>query len=190
LWIKRFVRDHLRYIDELQCYAARFVSFLRSRSRSFGNANGEFYTMHIRRGDFQYKDTRIESSEILENIKDVIPEGSVLYIATDEKARSFFKDFSPKYRVYFLDSNPEATKGLNTNYFGMFDQLVASRGKVFVGTFYSTFTGYINRMRGYHSQKDRLPGYEMGQIESYYYVPKHAKMVVKDYHSVKPVSTL
>ena len=54
-WIKRFVRDHLRYIDELQCAAARYVEFLRFKSRTFGNVDGDFYTMHIRRGDFQYK---------------------------------------------------------------------------------------------------------------------------------------
>lgn len=43
-------------------------------------------------------------------------------------------------------------KGVNPNFFGMIDQRVASRGRVFVGTYTSTFSGYIIRMRGYHSQ--------------------------------------
>ena len=68
----------------------------------------------------------------------------------------------------------------------MLEQLIASRGKVFVGTFYSTFTGYINRVRGYHSQKDKAPGYEKGEIDSYYYVPKQTKYAVKEYRSVAP----
>ena len=33
---------------------------------------------------------------------------------------------------------------------GMIDTIVASRGRIFVGTYFSTFSGYINRMRGYH----------------------------------------
>jgi hypothetical protein len=32
LWLKRFVRDHLRYVDEIQCAAARIVASLRRES--------------------------------------------------------------------------------------------------------------------------------------------------------------
>ena len=32
----------------------------------------------------------------------------------------------------------------------MIDTIVASRSRAFAGTWFSTFTGYINRMRGYH----------------------------------------
>jgi GDP-fucose protein O-fucosyltransferase len=32
LWLKRFVRDHLRYVDEIQCAAARIVASLRHES--------------------------------------------------------------------------------------------------------------------------------------------------------------
>ena len=137
-------------------------------------------------GDFQYKDTRISAKEIFENVKDVIPINSTLYIATDEKLRSFFDIFAEHYRVYYLDSNPPLVKGLNPNYYGMLEQLITSRAKVFVGTYYSTFTGYINRLRGYHSQKDRAPGYEKGEIESYYYVPIGLKHSMKKYNSVQP----
>jgi hypothetical protein len=80
----------------------------------------------------------------------------------------------------------------------MIDQLVASRGKIFFGCFFSTFTGYINRIRyvqridsvidmyksalsdlscvsiccirsGYHSVKDKLPGYKSGELPTTYY---------------------
>jgi hypothetical protein len=44
--------------------------------------------------------------------------------------------------------------------------------------------GYINRMRGYHSQKDRLLGWEIGQINSYYYLPEY-KYEMRSYMSIK-----
>ncbi|CAB9523678.1 GDP-fucose protein O-fucosyltransferase [Seminavis robusta] len=185
-WTKRFVRDHLRYVDQIQCAAARWIDFLHMKARQFGEPNGNFYTMHIRRGDFQYKDTRIEADVIFESIRDVIPVNATLYIATDEKDRSFFKIFHKNYRVYFLDSNPPLAEGLNTNFYGMLDQLIASKGHVFAGTYYSTFTGYINRMRGYRSQTDKLTGYQRGEIDSYYYVPMNAKFAVKEYRPPHP----
>lgn len=67
----------------------------------------------------------------------------------------------------------------SANYFGMIDQLVASRGKIFFGCWFSTFTGYINRIRGYHSVKDKLPGYKSGELPTTYYyatIPKKFEM--------------
>ena len=40
--------------------------------------------------------------------------------------------------------------------------LVASKSEVFFGTYYSTFSGYINRLRGYHAVKNKLEGFENG----------------------------
>lgn len=67
----------------------------------------------------------------------------------------------------------------------MLDQLIASRGRTFVGTFHSTFTGYINRMRGYHAEKDKLEGYELGQIQSYFFTPDKQKEVMRKYRPVR-----
>ena len=39
---------------------------------------------------------------------------------------------------------------MNPNQHGMIESLVCSRAKAFAGTYYSTFTGYIHRLRGYH----------------------------------------
>ena len=60
LWMKRFIRDHVRYIDEIQCAAGRVVHALRERAKNNAkqppgtNPTGLFDTIHIRRGDFQY----------------------------------------------------------------------------------------------------------------------------------------
>ncbi len=55
-----------------------------------------------------------------------------------------------------------------------------------MGTYYSTFTGYINRMRGYHSQLEKAEGYETGKINSYYYIPDGFKYAVREYRSISP----
>jgi hypothetical protein len=43
----------------------------------------------------------------------------------------------------------------------MIDTIIASHGRTFAGTWFSTFTGYINRMRGYlgYSMKDSWHGW-------------------------------
>ena len=186
LWTKRFVRDHLRYIDEIQCAAARVVKAMRMLAKDNGNAAGEFDTFHIRRGDFQYKSTRVEAPTIYENIRDVIPENTTVFIATDERLKNFFDPLKQHYHIYFLDDFMHLLQGLNKNYYGMVDQRVASRGRTFCGAFFSTFTGYINRMRGYHSQKDQSEGYQEGQINSYYYIERKHKHEVRHYVSVLP----
>jgi hypothetical protein len=143
--------------------------------------NGEFDSLHIRRGDFQYKNTRVDADVLYENSKLELEEGATVYIATDERDKAFFEPFRKHYDILFLDDFKDDIKDLNTNYYGMLDQLIASRSRVFFGTYFSTFTGYINRMRGYHAQKNKLEGYENGLIESYYFVPHPQKYVMKQY---------
>ena len=101
LWALRFVRDHIRYVDELMCAAATIVNALRQEARRSGqgkNPQGIFNTMHIRRGDFQYKNTRIDADGIYNNIKDVFHNESTIYIATGE-----FRDISDSF--YFMHTN-------------------------------------------------------------------------------------
>jgi hypothetical protein len=112
-------------------------------------------------------------------------ENSTIFIATDERNLTFFDPLRNHYHVYFLHDFKDQLEDLNKNFYGMLDQRIASRGRTFVGAYYSTFTGYINRMRGYHSQKDKLPGYEKGELNSYYYMPTKHKNAMRNYHSIK-----
>ncbi len=50
LWTKRFVRDHLRYIDDIQCAAARVVHAVRQKAIENGSPDGIYDSFHIRRG--------------------------------------------------------------------------------------------------------------------------------------------
>jgi GDP-fucose protein O-fucosyltransferase len=105
LWMKRFMRDHVRYIDEIQCAAARIVNAMRehAKSRNATDPSGHFDTFHVRRGDFQFKHTRIEAAEIVKNTNDILSPGSTIYIATDERDKSFFAPLKAQYDVKFMD---------------------------------------------------------------------------------------
>ena len=172
-WMKRFVRDHLRYIDEIQCAAARIINAVRDRARERNQSNqgGLFDTMHIRRGDFQFKDTRVDADIIYNNVKDVLTENATVYIATDERDKAFFAPLAEHYDVCFLNDYIHLVKDLNSNYYGMLEQLIASKGRIFVGTYWSTFTGYITRMKGYYIDKHKLEGYKDGTQVSYSSAP-------------------
>lgn len=177
LWMKRFVRDHLRYVDEIQCAAARIVAELRRLSPT-----NDFDTLHIRRGDFKVKKVRIDSHELYSNIQDVMTPNSTIYIATDEKDRQYFEPFFQRHQVFFLSDFQHLVAGLNTNYYGMVEQLVVARGRRFVGCMFSTFTAFVHRLRGYYSTRDHCPGYKEGVLPtSYHYAPIYAKRAMRRY---------
>lgn len=189
LWTKRLIRDHLRYKDEIMCAAARVVEALRCKAKRDGNSNGNFYSMHVRRGDFQeqFRDTRADPTKLLQQVQDVFPKNATIYIATDEKDLHMFDVFRQHFHVFFLsDFSDILLASLNTNFHGMVEELVASRGSIFMGTFYSTFTGYINRLRGYHSQKEMTVGYENGELQSFYLVPTKKRNVLREYQAIQP----
>ena len=173
LWAKRFIRDNVRYRDDVQCAAARIVESLRDRvrERTHTDGDGDFHTMHIRRDpEFEEQYGDLPSAEAIYDVcKADIPDGSTVYIASDEANKTFFHPLARKFDILFLNNFTHLLQGIDPNYYALVDQLVASRGKKFFGAFCSTFTGFINRMRGYHSTKDKLPGHESGAIESYFY---------------------
>lgn len=187
LWAKRFIRDHVRYIDEIMCAGARVVNEVRKKSQLAGKG-GAYHSFHVRRGDFQYKKTRIVAEELLKRSQRHLEKGSVLYIATDERTKSFFKPLKEDYEVYFMNDFDDVLSDINTNYYGMIDQLVASKGEKFIGTWFSTLSGYVNRIRGYHSAKNKLKGYENGELDSWYFIPDDRQDEMQVYWPVrKPI---
>jgi hypothetical protein len=128
----------------------------------------------------------VEIDVIFNNTFDVLEENSTIYIATDERNKKFFDLLRKHYKIYFMDDFKDLLEGINTNYFGMVDQLIASRGRTFIGTYYSTFTGFINRVRGYHSQKDKADGFELGVINSYFDIPLDHKHDMREYRPLGP----
>lgn len=124
LWMKRFVRDHLHYTDEIQCAAGRIVEKVRNHvSKRTGGKSTEFDTFHIRRGDFQFKETRIGIEEIIKNTKDNLTPGSTIFVATDERDKKFFEPMKKIYDLLFLDDFKQELEGVNCKYGFFFGDL-------------------------------------------------------------------
>jgi hypothetical protein len=114
-----------------------------------------------------------------------------VYIGTDEHQKDFFDPLKEHgWKLLFLDDFKDLLGGIDPHYYGMIDQLVASRGHVFFGCWFSTFTGYIHRLRGYHSQNE-LEGpdakaFQEGRLpHSYYYALLAHKTKMHDYWPIK-----
>jgi hypothetical protein len=151
--VNRFVRDYVHYTDEVVCKAALVINAL------FREAAGRgFSAFHIRRGDLQYKEVKVSADVLLANVGHLLPRNELVYIASDEQNKSFFDPFRARFpTVRFLgDYWDKADLGsANPNILGMIDALICARGTTFVGTWFSTFTGYITRVRGYMGYSDR-----------------------------------
>lgn len=145
--VKRFVRNYIHYRDEVFCAAGRIIAAMETAA-----GPGGYKALHIRRGDLQFKEVKIPAEEIIENTKDILKEGETIYIATDEKDAAYLDVLRARFNVFFLSDFHERVglPKLNQNYMGMVEQIVCSRSQVFIGTWFSTFTGYITRMRGYY----------------------------------------
>lgn len=164
---KRFVRDFLHYRDEIFCTAGKIVRSLNEETIKENSPSGlitaGYSSLHIRRGDLQYKKVKISAEEWYDNLVDTWNDREILYIATDERNKTFFDPMRKEGHVLkFLDDYIDIAglSDIDPSYFGMIDTIVASQGRSFAGTFRSTFSGYINRMRGYHgmSMKDSYYG--------------------------------
>jgi GDP-fucose protein O-fucosyltransferase len=173
LQMKRFLRDHLRFSDIIQCAAARIVEGIREIAALVGNGtndSGGFDTMHVRREDFKgldvYKDGIIQPHQMID-AKFFDPLRTV-YVATDERDKSFFEALHEHHTILFLHDFDHLIKGIDPNFYGMIEQLVCAKGDKFVGTYYSTFTGYINRVRGYHAQRAGTAKARRGFLNSEY----------------------
>mmetsp|Transcript_12316 Transcript_12316/g.17538 ORF Transcript_12316/g.17538 Transcript_12316/m.17538 type:complete len:406 (+) Transcript_12316:581-1798(+) len=158
-FFKRFVRDYLHYHDAIYCAAGKIVLAIQDEGRKKGfytddEGGGGYSALHVRRGDLQYKKVKIDAEEWRDNLKDTWVDNEILYIATDERNKTFFDPLkmNGSHELRFLDDYMDIAglKNIDPNYFGMLDTIVASRGRVFGGTYFSTFSGFIARMRGYH----------------------------------------
>lgn len=144
--------------------------------------------MHIRRGDFhqQYKQQIKSAEDLYASVEDRLSPNSTIFIATDEKNRTYFDPFKEHHDIWFLSNFTHLLDGVNHNMYGLVDQLVAANGEVFVGTFFSTFTAYVNRLRGYYSIRDEKPGYERGELKSsFFFFPNHQRDAMTKYFPIK-----
>ena len=64
----------------------------------------------------------------------------------------------------------------------MIEQVVAARGETFHGMFHSSFSGYINRLRGYYSVRDVVEGSNEGILKSSYFLQSSYRYENKIYN--------
>ena len=201
LQMKRFIRDHVRFADHLQCAAARIVAAVRQKAREYGQVDGGFDSMHVRRTDFAdvavYKDGVVSADQLVSD--NYFNDNRTVYVATDEKDKEFFGPLRMRHKLLFLHDFMDLLQGMDPNFYGMIEQLVIARGdkcKLYdmyvqqlctpnstvsdflfvycilldldVGTYYSTFSAYPNRLRGYFALKNKAPGHEQGVLSSEY----------------------
>lgn len=141
--IKKLVAKYVKYKVEIFDLAWQFINYLEDRS---------YYSIHIRRNDFQYKDLFIDCNQILDNIKDIIPFGSKLYIATDQRDKTFFDPLAEHYKLFFYEDirgKVGIYSEFDNNYIPIIEQLICTRSIKFVGNKLSTLSSYIYRLRGY-----------------------------------------
>ena len=154
---RRVARDELRYRAEIQCAAAAVVDFLAARA-----GGRPWAAAHVRRGDFQFKAAKVDAGVVAAALDaQAKPAGAaVVYVATDEGDRAWFGPLAAAgYDLVFLSDVLElgavkAALDADPNWAGMVEQLVAAAADVFLGTWWSTFTGYITRVRGYRGKRN------------------------------------
>ena len=123
LAIKRIIRDHLRYVDKIQCAAASIVSAIRARVQSRSNdPSGSFSSLHVRRSDFLkvYEFTEMDAETMVEDhLDDKIAQNTTIYIATDELDLNFFRPIMERYDVVHLGDFKYLLTNINPGYYGM-----------------------------------------------------------------------
>jgi len=182
----KYVARHIHYNKEIFTEAYKAVEFL--------NDFGRYYAIHIRRNDFQYKDLYSPIEVIYENIKDVVPEGSKLYISTDEVDKSFFDLLREHYELYFYEDIKHLIyTNINVDLIGPIEQIICTYAKTFIGNKLSTFSSYIYRLRGYMKNitDKRFLTYQVkcqqDQEEPYWWVAVWAREYAQAWESIKEV---
>ena len=78
----------------------------------------------------------------------------MLFVLTDEKDKTWFAPLEAAFaKIYYLhDFQEEVADLYDPNALGMVEQVVASAKpcRLFTGTFFSTFSGYVARLRAYY----------------------------------------
>ncbi len=114
--VKRAIRDHIHFKEEIFVFAERIIKML---------GDFRFSCIHVRRNDFQFKEVWTSAEDIVKHTRRLFTPGEIIYVSTDElsddkekkakwadpdamvgvKEHSWFKPFFDEWgrdHVYFL----------------------------------------------------------------------------------------
>jgi hypothetical protein len=143
---KQWIRDRLHFRAEIRDIADRALGAL-----------SDYYAVHVRRGDFilDRPYCHLPCVQILKTLQKHVPQGATLYVATDETDREFFRPLREQYRLcFFADVAPPEAAAAPKEWLACAEQLLCARARSFIGTRLSTFSTYIQRLRGYTGTVD------------------------------------
>lgn len=143
---RTLLRDSIRYRRDI-------IELAEEALQSHALAGKNFGAMHIRRGDFQYHNTRIEAERIVAHTENLFRPGQTIYVATDEQDPEFLKPLRDRYDVVTLgDLDADFVAAIPYHWLGIVETLIcaAAPGR-FVGTRLSTFSARISILRGHMS---------------------------------------
>lgn len=115
---------------------------------------GDFDAVHIRRNDFlsvRKDHAEQQTQNIVKDLEGRVRPDRPLYVATDERDKSVFDDFRKHYELVFFD---DLNIDLQSHEIIMVEQIICSKADTFLGSFLSTFSDYINILRGQSGKKD------------------------------------
>jgi len=134
--IKRGIKFHDKYIQKANSIM-----------------DGDFDAVHIRRGDFKYTQTSW-TEDMYKNLLNLlnanVRKNVPLFIATDETDYTMFDFLKKTYNIFFLKDFCEVGKAEAL----VLDTLICSNAYQFYGSRMSTFSDYINIIRGYNNKLD------------------------------------
>jgi len=165
---KRFVRNHIHFSEKVIGPAEKIIETLGDK---------QFSCIHVRRGDFQYHQTRATFAEVMEATRALFLPGERIYIATDERDKSFFKSGAAAgWNLTYWDDYAHLTKGTPGFIIPCSEMSVCSRARIFVGTQLSTFSGYIQRTRGYMDDQPHKEVYDTQTVFPSGYAPSWSEI--------------
>jgi hypothetical protein len=160
---KEFFRSHVHWVPQVFEIASKVVAKL---------GLFEYGAAHVRRNDLQYKDVFFDASRLADRVLPSLSPGETIYIASDENSDDYFRPFEKEHRVVrWRDVEPSAPGSplagvdVPARLIGPVEQVICAGGRVFFGTWRSTFTNHIFRLRNYMHAPDAKEHLVSGDIE-------------------------
>lgn len=143
------MRDHLHLRGPLVWAAYRVAKLL----------GHEYVAIHFRRTDFkdQFKHAYLDPAQVVRNVRPLVGAKTPIYLATDDGDKAFIHEMTSAFpdRVVLIADFVPSIINITDSEIPIVEKLICAFARYFVGTRLSTFSGYIQRLRGYVAGKSK-----------------------------------